>query len=105
MICGVGCRHGLGPELLWLWHRPEATAPIRPLAWELPYAIGAALKRQKNKTFVLPSTFRFALHLKLILRYGAIGSRQILPRTATQLTFIEETIISSLQHSIAYNIN
>ena len=26
-----------------------ATAPIRPLAWEPPYAAGAALKRQKTK--------------------------------------------------------
>ena len=26
-----------------------ATAPIRPLAWEPPYAEGAALKRQKKK--------------------------------------------------------
>jgi len=26
-----------------------ATAPIQPLAWELPYATGAALKRQKKK--------------------------------------------------------
>ena len=34
--CGVGCRCGLDPELLWLWHRPVATAPIRPLAWESP---------------------------------------------------------------------
>ena len=32
--CGVGCRHGLDPELLWLWCRPAAIAPIRPLAWE-----------------------------------------------------------------------
>ena len=30
---------------LWLWCRPVVTAPIRPLAWELPYASGAALKR------------------------------------------------------------
>ena len=32
--------------------RPVATAPIRSLAWEPPYAAGAALekaKRQKNK--------------------------------------------------------
>ena len=27
--------------LLWLWHRPAATAPIRPLAWEPPHATGA----------------------------------------------------------------
>ena len=31
--------------LLWLWHRPAATVPIWPLAWEPPYAVGAALER------------------------------------------------------------
>ena len=39
--------------LLWLWCRLEATAPIRPLAWEPPYASGVALKKtnkQTNKT-------------------------------------------------------
>ena len=38
--------------LTWLWNRPVATAPIRPLAWEPPYAAGAAqeiAKRQKKK--------------------------------------------------------
>ena len=45
--CSVGRRHGLHPALLWLWHRPAATAPIRPLAWEPPYATGVDLKRQK----------------------------------------------------------
>ena len=35
--------------LLWLWCRPAAIAPIRPLAWEPPYATGAALKRQKDQ--------------------------------------------------------
>ena len=52
MSCGVGHRQGLDPALLWLWCRPVATASIRPLAWEPPYAAGAALekaKRQKNK--------------------------------------------------------
>ena len=42
MSCGVGCRRGSDPELLWLWRRPVATALIRPLAWEPPYAAGAA---------------------------------------------------------------
>ena len=32
-----------------LWCRPAAAVPIRPLAWELPYATGVALKRQKIK--------------------------------------------------------
>ena len=35
--------------LLWLWRRLAATTPIRPLAWEPPYAVGAALKGQKTK--------------------------------------------------------
>ena len=38
-----------GLALLWLWHKPAATALIRPLTWELPYAVGVALKRQKKK--------------------------------------------------------
>ena len=52
MSCGVGLRRGSDPELLWLWRRLVATALIGPLAWEPPYAAGAALemaKRQKNK--------------------------------------------------------
>ena len=40
--CGVGCRLGSDPTLLWLWRRLVATAPIGPLAWEPPYAAGAA---------------------------------------------------------------
>ena len=52
MSRGVGCRRGLDPGLLWLWRRLAATALIRPLAWEPPYAVGAAqemAKRQKKK--------------------------------------------------------
>ena len=37
------------PTLLWLWCRLAATALIRPLAWELPYAVGVALKKKKKK--------------------------------------------------------
>ena len=48
MSCGVGHRHGLDPVLLWLWHRPVATALIRPLAWESPYAVGAAQEMSKK---------------------------------------------------------
>ena len=33
------------PTLLWLWYRLAAVAQIQPLAWELPYAAGAALKK------------------------------------------------------------
>ena len=49
MSCGIGQRCSLDLALLWLQRRPEATALIQPLAWEIPYATGAALKRQKKK--------------------------------------------------------
>ena len=52
MSCGVYHRCGSDPALLWLWHRLAPTAPIRPLAWEPPYAAGAVqemAKRQKKK--------------------------------------------------------
>ena len=45
--------------LLCLWCRPAATAPIRPLAWEPPYAVGAAQeiakkrKKKRNKIYLI----------------------------------------------------
>ena len=39
------------PALLWLWCRPVAMAPIRPLAWEPLYAMGVALKSKKKKKY------------------------------------------------------
>ena len=57
MSCGVGRRCGLDPALLWLWRRLAAVAPIGPVAWELPYVVGVALK-SKNK---------------LINKYGLLG--------------------------------
>ena len=50
MNCGVVCRHGLDFVLLWLCHRQTAAAPIQPLAWELPCAAPASLKKD-TKTY------------------------------------------------------
>ena len=47
MNCGVGHSCGWDLGLLWLW--PAAVALIRALAWEPPYAVGAAIKRKKKK--------------------------------------------------------
>ena len=45
--CGVG--HRGGTDLVLLCCRPAAVAPIRPLAWDIPYATVAALKTKKKK--------------------------------------------------------
>ena len=66
MSCGVDHRCGSDPMLLWLWHRPTATAPIRPLAGEPPYAAGAALEkaeRPKKKIVDIWELRSFFLHL------------------------------------------
>ena len=44
--CGSPCGSDL--TLLGLWRRPAATAPIRPLPWESPYAAGVALEKTKK---------------------------------------------------------
>ena len=52
MSCSVGHRGSLDLELLWLWRRLAPVAPTRPLAWELPYAAGVALKKSKKKKVI-----------------------------------------------------
>ena len=47
MSCSVDHRRSSDLALLWLWRRLAAVAPVRPLAWEPPYATGVALERQK----------------------------------------------------------
>ena len=76
MTSGVGHWHGWDPALLWLWHRPAATAAIRPPAWEPPYAAGAALKRQKKeKKFV---NGIFGIFSKWILKHLKSGRKLLL---------------------------
>ena len=57
MSYGEGHRCSSDPLLLWLWHRPGATAPIGPLAWELPHTAGTALKIQ-NKTKQIEGSYQ-----------------------------------------------
>jgi len=63
MSCGVGCRRGSDPVLLWLWRRQAATAPIQPLAWEPPSAAEEAQrnskKDRKKKKFMMISECKF----------------------------------------------
>ena len=45
MSCGAGSRRCSDLALLWLWCRLAAAAVIQPLVWELPCAMGMALKK------------------------------------------------------------
>ena len=49
MSCGVGHSCSSDPTLLGLWYGPAAVALVQPLAWELLYATGMALKSKKKK--------------------------------------------------------
>ena len=49
MSCGADCRCGSDPVLLWLWRRPAATAPIRPLAWDPSYVAGSGPRKDKKE--------------------------------------------------------
>ena len=50
MSCGVVCRCSSDLALQGPWYRQAAAASIQPLAWELPYATGAALKSKKKRS-------------------------------------------------------
>ena len=52
MSCGVRCRHDSDPELLWLWRRLAATAPIQPLAWELPSLCHRCGPKKEKKSYM-----------------------------------------------------
>ena len=68
MSCAVGRRCSLDTMLLWLWHRPAAVSPIGLLAWEPPYAMGAALeKRQKDKKKIIMKNKSSFLNQKILL--------------------------------------
>ena len=51
LCCELWCRSQmwLRSSIAALWYRPAVLAPIRPLAWQLPYATDVALKKKKKK--------------------------------------------------------
>ena len=54
--CDVGLRRSLDPALLWC--RLAATAWIRPMAWELPQAADAGLRKQQRQKHVSSSYYK-----------------------------------------------
>ena len=75
MSCGVSHARSWDLALLWLWRGPAAAAPTGPLAWELPYAAGAALEKTKkiNKLFFLKKVQ--TLHVLAMQTVGRIYFR------------------------------
>ena len=84
MSCGVVHRYGL--DLMWLWHRLAAAALIGPLAWELPYAAGADLKKKKKKKKTKNKIKSVApeLRLPILLTWGYVSQRQRALRARAQ---------------------
>ena len=75
MSYGGGHRRGSDPILLWLWGWPAATATIQPLVWELPYAEGTAIKKNKNK-----KTNSFCVCVVFLSFLGPLARHMEVPR-------------------------
>ena len=99
MSCGVGHRHGTHLVLLWLWHRLAAAAPIRPLVWELPYAAGATLKREKKKPLKSLQNLGLPLQPMQALRLGVRLALQ-LPAYNTATATQDPRYICNFHHSL-----
>ena len=86
MSCGVSHRRSSDPTLLWLWHRLAATALLRPLAWELPHAVGAALKKDTH-------THTHKIHSKWFKALNAIheSTGNKLPDICLEYDFLDLT--------------
>ena len=84
MSCGAGRRCSLDLALLWLWHRPAATAPIRPLACERPCDKKTKDKKKKKKGEEVQQILETVYTRKVNIK-----KRQI---------YLEPLIIKKIQH-------
>ena len=57
MSCCVCHRFGSCLKLFCLQHRPAAATLFQSLAWELPYVMGAALKKKKEWTEMVMNAY------------------------------------------------
>ena len=79
MTCSVGCKPGSDLMLLWLWCRLAGVAPIGPLAWEPPHAMGEALKSKNIKIKIKLCQEFLMLHSRLRLLHHLCGNAGSIP--------------------------
>ena len=90
MSCGVSCRCGSDPTLLWLWCRPAASAQIRPLAWEPPYATGSGPRKgKKTKKITTNSVIIMIMYLHEFFFLLVLWSKENLWESARFVVLIK----------------
>ena len=89
MSCGVGCRRSSDPALLWLFSRLATAAMIQPLAWELPYAAGTALKKSKKQNKTKNKQRRIWSVMKLQRRPQTIPAELWIRGNTSKLSYLE----------------
>ena len=72
LCCGIGHRCGSDPALLWLWCRPEATAPMRPPSLGTSICRGCGPKKTKKKK---KSVWRIWSIIQSAISWGRKGNR------------------------------
>ena len=79
------CWLGSDPELSWLWCRLAAVVLIRPLAWELPHAVGVALKSKiKQQTKMLTERVTIVVQRKR----NWLGTMRLQVRSLASLSWL-----------------
>ena len=61
MSCGVGHRHSSELVLLWLWSRPVATTPIRPLSLGTSIYHGCSPKKKDKRQKIKIKNIQYCL--------------------------------------------
>ena len=96
--CGVGCRCGLDLDpmllLLLLWRRLVSTPPIRPPAWEPPYARGSGprkgketKKKKKEKEIHILKEFIVITMVEVLLLFSVSTLKKKKEQIITNLAF------------------